>query len=150
LAVVAKFLAGLKGGDVGNGQFFAAVAKTLKDSTDQVLMLPGKTAKQNRDLIPFLGRKRPFDGTVKMRGLVQTGDLAEPGALGLQALLDFFIIVDLHKIGRHYLPPAYAVFWGFRKRPRTNERLSDLSWQKLGEVEVGEAEERHRPVPTLI
>ena len=49
LAVVAELFAGLEGGDVGNRQLFAAVATTLKDGTDQVLMLPGKAAKQNRD-----------------------------------------------------------------------------------------------------
>ncbi|MFZ0954539.1 MAG: hypothetical protein WAN17_19875 [Candidatus Sulfotelmatobacter sp.] len=76
-------------------------------------MLPGKSAKQNRDAIPFLGCKRPLNRTVKMCGLVQTSDFAKPVALGLQALPDFFIIVDLHKIGRHYLPPADAVFSGF-------------------------------------
>jgi hypothetical protein len=110
-------------------------------------MLPSKAAKQNRDLIPFLGRKRPFDGTVKMCGLVQTSDLAEPVALGLQALLDFFVIVDLNKIGRHYLPPAYAVFWGFGKRTRTDQRLSELSWQRLEKQRLENRRPARRPSP---
>src|ERR1700722_2658337 len=148
LTVVAELLAGLEGRDVGNRKLLAAVATSLKHSTDQVLMLPGKTAKQNRDVITLLGCERPLNRTVKMCGLVQTSDLAEPVALGLQALLDFFIIVDLHKIGRHYLPPAYAVFWGFGKRTRTNERLSELSWQRFREGEVREPEEG-RPMPAL-
>ena len=148
LAVVAELLAGLEGRDVRNRQLLAAVATTLKDSTDQVLVLPGKAAKQNRDLITLLGCKRPLNRAVKMCGLVQPSDLAEPVALGLQALLDFFIIVDLHKIGRHHLPPAYAVCWGFGTRS-DGQRLPELSWQKSGKAEVGEAEEGRSPVPAL-
>jgi hypothetical protein len=112
-------------------------------------MLPGKAAKQNRDLIPFLGRKRPLYGTVKMCGLVQTSDLAEPGALGLQALLDFFIVVNLYKIGRHYLPPAYAVFWGFGERTRTRDEVVRVVVAESGEADVGEAAKGHRAVPAL-
>jgi hypothetical protein len=44
-----------------------------------------------------------------MGGLVQASDLAEPSALGFQALFDFLITVDLHEMSRHYLPPACAV-----------------------------------------
>jgi len=92
-------------------------------------MLPGKATKQNRDVITLLGSESPLHGAVKMCGLVQASYLAEPVALGLQALLDFFIVVDLHKIGRHYLPPAYAVFWSFGKGTRTDERFFALPWQ---------------------
>jgi len=73
-------------------------------------MLPGKTSKQNRDAIALFGGERPFYGAMEMCGLVQTSDLAQLAALGLQALLDFLIVIDLYEIGRHYLPPAYAAF----------------------------------------
>jgi hypothetical protein len=88
-----------------------------------------------------------------MCGLVQTSDLAEPAALGFQALLDFFIIVNLHKISRHYLPPAYAVFEFDGERMRTNERLrvvvAEVIVAEVGDAEVGEAEQTCGPVPAL-
>ncbi|MFZ0298755.1 MAG: hypothetical protein WAM13_10450 [Candidatus Sulfotelmatobacter sp.] len=150
LAVVAELLAGLKGRDVGNRQLFAAVAATLKDGTDQVFMLPGKAAKQNRDLIPFFGCERPLNGTVKMCGLVQTSDLAEPVALGLQALFDFFIIVDLNKIGRHYLPPAYAalkcLLESLDGKKVAFDAVAETAETEEAEVEVAEG---RRPAPAI-
>ncbi len=50
LAVVAELFAGLEGGDIGHGQFFAAVAAALKDGANQIFVLPGEAAEQNRDL----------------------------------------------------------------------------------------------------
>jgi hypothetical protein len=110
-------------------------------------MLPCKPAEQNRDAIAFLGCKRPLNRTVKMCWLVQTSDLAEPIALGLQALLDFFIIVDLHKVGRHYLPPAYAVLKCLLESLDKKKVAFDVT-AEIGEVEL-EAEEWGRRVPAV-
>jgi hypothetical protein len=79
--------------------------------------------------------------------LVQTSDLAEPIALGLQALLDFFIIVDLHKVGRHYLPPAYAVLKWLLESLDKKKVAFDVT-AEIGEVEL-EAEEWGRRVPAV-
>jgi hypothetical protein len=110
-------------------------------------MLPGKAAKQNRDLIPLLGCERPLNRAVEMCGLVQTSDLAEPVALGLQALLDFFIIVDLHKIGRHYLPPAYAVLKCLFENLDRKKVACDATVE-TGRAEL-EVEEGRSPAPAL-
>jgi hypothetical protein len=45
---------------------------------------------------------------MKVCGLVQASDLAESTPLCLQALLDFLIVIDLHEMGSHYLPPAFC------------------------------------------
>jgi hypothetical protein len=47
---------------------------------------------------------------MKMCGLVQTSNLAQPAAFCFQALFDFLIVIDLYEMRSHYLPPAYAVF----------------------------------------
>jgi hypothetical protein len=110
LAVVAELLAGLKGSHVRNGQLLAAVATALKDSADQIFVLPGKAAKQNGDTIPLLGLERPLYRAMKMGRLVQASNLAEPGAFRFEALFDFLFVIDLYEMGSHYLPPANAAF----------------------------------------
>jgi hypothetical protein len=59
-------------------------------------MLPGETAKQNGDAAAFVRGEGAFHVAVKMRGLVESGDLAQPGTLGFEASLDLGFIFDLH------------------------------------------------------
>jgi hypothetical protein len=44
LPVIAKFLAGLEGRDVGDRKLLAAISAALKDGTDEIFMLPGEAA----------------------------------------------------------------------------------------------------------
>jgi hypothetical protein len=69
-------------------------------------MLPRKTAEQNGYLVALFSREGAFHRAVEVRGPVEASDFAQAGALGVEALFDFLIILDLHKIGRHHLPPA--------------------------------------------
>ena len=57
----------------------------------------------------LFGGEGALHRTVEMFGLVEAGDFAQPGAFCRQALFDFLIVLDFNEIGRHYLPPAYAV-----------------------------------------
>jgi hypothetical protein len=86
-------------------------------------VLPGKASKQNCDPVTLLGLERPFHRSMEMCGLVETGNLAQSPALGLQTLFDFFIVIDLHEISRHYLPPAYAVLVNFGLETLKTETL---------------------------
>ena len=79
LPVIAKLLAGLECGNVGNRQLLAAIAASLEDGANQVLVLPGEAAKQNGYPIPLVGGEGSLYGTMKMCGLVQASDLAQPG-----------------------------------------------------------------------
>jgi hypothetical protein len=50
---------------------------------------------------------------VEVRGSVQASDLAQADALGVEALFDLQVIFNLDELGRHDLPPAYAMFERF-------------------------------------
>ncbi len=101
LAVVAKFLASLEGGDVGHGQLLAAIAAALKDGADEVFVLPGEASEQDGHVFALLGGERPFHGSMEMSGRVQPGNLAQTRALGCEPLLDFRIVFDSDEIRRH-------------------------------------------------
>ena len=70
MAVIAEFPAKGEGRHVGIGQHLAAIATGAQNGLDKALMLPGEAAKEDRYLVPLLGRERPFDGTMIMPGLV--------------------------------------------------------------------------------
>ena len=72
-------------------------------------MFPGETSKQDRDLAAFFSSKRALYRAVEMIALVETGNLSQPHPLRFQALLDFFVFLNLNEIRRHYLPPAGSV-----------------------------------------
>ena len=101
LAVVSEFLARLKTGDIRHRQLLAAVTASLKHSADQILMLPGKAAEQNRDPVALLGSESAFYGAMEMSGLIESGNLAQAHALGFQPALDFRIVFNLDEIRRH-------------------------------------------------
>jgi hypothetical protein len=52
---------------------------------------------------------------MEMIGLVKASDFAQAGAFGFQALFNFLFVIDFYESSRHYLPPAYAMFWGFSR-----------------------------------
>jgi hypothetical protein len=64
-------------------------------------MLPGKSAKQNRDLVALFRGEGALDWAVEMLGRIKTSNLAQPHALCLQALPDFRIVRNLDEIRRH-------------------------------------------------
>src|SRR5262249_27238092 len=76
LAIVAKFLAGLEGVDVRHRELFAAVAAPLKNSADEVFVLPRKTTEEDGDVLALLGRKGALDRPMEMVGLIESSDLA--------------------------------------------------------------------------
>jgi hypothetical protein len=57
---------------------------------------------------------------MKMCGLVQASDLAQPAAFRLQALFDFLVTVDLHEIGSHYLSSGICGVLNCGERVRTH------------------------------
>ena len=75
----------------------------MKDGADQVFMLPGKAAEQNRGMRALLGREGALHWAVKVFGLVESGNLAQARALGIEALLDFGIILNLDEIRRRHI-----------------------------------------------
>ena len=77
LAVVAVFLADLKGGHVGHGQPLALVVAALKDGANQLLVLPGEAAKENGDASALFGGEGALEGPAEMRGIVQAGERAQ-------------------------------------------------------------------------
>ena len=76
LPVVAEFLAGLEGRNVGHRKLLAAISAALKDGAYQIFMLPGEPSEQNRRMRALLGREGALDGTVKVFGPVEPGNLA--------------------------------------------------------------------------
>src|SRR5205807_7471577 len=101
LAVIAKFLAGLEGGDIRYGQLLATIAAALEDGANQIFVLPGKAAEQNRHPAALVGCERPLYRTMEVLGLVQSGNLAQAGPLGFYASLDLRVILHLDDIRRH-------------------------------------------------
>ena len=81
LAVVAKFFPGLESGNIRHRQLLAAVTATLEHGPNQVFMLPGESAEQNRDTTTLIGCESPLDRTMEMRGLVESRNLAQASAL---------------------------------------------------------------------
>ena len=81
LAVVAKFFPGLESGNIRHRQLLAAVTATLEHGPNQVFMLPGESAEQNRDTTTLIGCESPLDRTMEMRGLVESRNLAQARAL---------------------------------------------------------------------
>ena len=69
-------------------------------------MLPSEAAEEDRHFAALVGGECPLYRSMKVLRLVKSGNLAQPGALCFQALLDFVFFFDLNKIRRHYLPPA--------------------------------------------
>jgi len=57
----------------------------------------------------LFGREGAFNGTVKVFGPVETGDLAQTRALGFEALLDFGIILNVDEIRRHIFLRRWTV-----------------------------------------
>jgi hypothetical protein len=51
----------------------------------------------------LFGREGPLHWAVKVFGLVESGNLAQTGALGFEALLDFGIILNLDEIRRRHI-----------------------------------------------
>ena len=83
LAIVAKLFPGLEGSNIRHRQLLAAVTAALEDSANQVFVLPCEASKQNCGTGPLVSRERPFHRTMEVRGLVESGNLAQAGALGL-------------------------------------------------------------------
>ena len=63
MAVVAEFLAEMKGRLIGYGKKLAAVSAALENSPDKLLVLPGQAANEDCDLVALFGRKRSFLGS---------------------------------------------------------------------------------------
>jgi hypothetical protein len=85
---------------------------------------------------------------MKMSGLVKTGNLPQSPALGFQTLFNFLIVVDLHEISRHYLPPAYAVVNFGRenvKREIADRRIMSLA-DSIQKRSAQKRSEQKRPV----
>ena len=70
MAVVAEFLAEVKGFLVGHGQQFAVVPASLEDGSDKLFVLSGQAADEYRDLVALFGGKRPFGRTPVLRCLL--------------------------------------------------------------------------------
>jgi hypothetical protein len=108
LAVIAELLTGLKCGHVGHRQLLAAVAATLEDRANQVLVLPGKASKQNRDAVPLFRGERPLHWTMEMCGLIKACDLTQAHAFGFETLLNFRVILNADEIRRHKVLRRWA------------------------------------------
>jgi hypothetical protein len=71
LAVIAEFPAKGKGLHVWIGQHLAAIPVGTEDGLDEALVLPGKTAEEDRDLVSLFGHEGPLDGASKVSALVE-------------------------------------------------------------------------------
>jgi hypothetical protein len=64
-------------------------------------VLPGKSPEQDRHFAAFFGSKCALYRPVKMRRLIESGNLPEAHPFRLQSLLDFRVILNLDKIRGH-------------------------------------------------
>jgi hypothetical protein len=128
LPVIPKLFARLEAGDVRDRKLLAIVSATLEHGANQVLVLPGEAAKQNRNAVAFLGCKRSLDGTVEVTRRGKTGLLPQAGSFGREALFDFLILLNLYQSRCHVvsfsglsgmvLPKLYRSNVTERFRPR--------------------------------
>ena len=86
---------------VGHRQLLAAISAALEHGANQILVLPGKAAEQDRHLAAFFSGKCALHRTVEVCWLVKPGNFPQAHALGFKALLDFRVIFNLDEIRRH-------------------------------------------------
>jgi len=101
LPVVAIFLAELERGHVGHGQLFATVTAALEDRANEVLMLPGKAAKQDRHPAALFSGEGALDRLVEMGVPIEAGELSQANPLRRETLGDFTILLNLYEWCRH-------------------------------------------------
>ncbi len=77
LAIITELLAGLESSHVRHGQFLAAVTASLENGADQILVLPGKAAEQNRDAAAFFGGEGALHGAMEVSGLIESGNFPQ-------------------------------------------------------------------------
>src|SRR6202008_4093154 len=106
LPIIAKLLACLETGNVRNGKRVAVVAAGLERGANQVFVLPGEAAKQNRYAVAFFRSERPLDGTVEVPRRAESSLFAQTGSFGREALLEFLILLNLYESRCHVVSLA--------------------------------------------
>ncbi len=101
LAVVAILLAQLKPGNIRHGDALAVVSGAEENGADEFLVLPGKSAKKNRDAAALFRGERALDGLVKMFRGFQTSQLPQPEPFRCQTLGNLAVLLNLHQSCRH-------------------------------------------------
>ncbi len=98
LAVVAELLACLEVRDHRGGNILAAVAGSMEDSLDHLLVFPGETAEEDGDLVAFGRGKSPFDGLFEVAHPCQSCFGTKACTLGIDACLNFHLEVSLNDL----------------------------------------------------
>ena len=89
---------GLEVSDYRSGDVLAAIAAAVEDGLDHLLVLPGETAEENRDVVAL----RPGEGSLhrlfELAHAGQAGFCAKPRTLGIDTSLDFHFEVCLNDL----------------------------------------------------
>src|SRR5262249_30082317 len=78
------------------------ITATLKDGSNQVFVFPCEAAKKDRHPAAFFGGEGALNGTMEVRGRVESRNLAEPHTLGCEALLNFLIQFNVYESGARH------------------------------------------------
>src|SRR5262249_22486365 len=123
--------ADLEAGDVWHRKLLAFISAALEDRPNQVLVLPGESAEQDRGMGALIRGKRPLDRAVKMLRLLESRKLAQARAFSFEASFYITFAFNLDEIRRHYVSSGGGLNferWEFR----------DFEERNLGKEPVGQ------------